>query len=29
MEKGKKNWVFCDGYLPPTAIILNLKVTRH
>ena len=17
MEKGKKNWVFCDGYLPP------------
>ena len=17
MERGKKNWVFCDGYLPP------------
>ena len=17
MQKGKKNWVFCDGYLPP------------
>ena len=17
MKKGKKNWVFCDGYLPP------------
>ena len=17
MEKGRKNWVFCDGYLPP------------
>jgi len=20
MEKGKKNWVFCDGYLPPKGV---------